>query len=143
MPSENKIATFKNHIFMIGFGSIGQGVLPLIMRHIDVKPEQISITTADDRGREEAEKYNISFEINPLTPENYRQVLGSHLSKGDFVINVSVDVSSTALISLCQEKGALYIDASVEPWAGGYIDPSLTVSQRSNYALRESALALV
>ena len=28
---------------MIGFGSIGQGVLPLIFRHIDIKPEQITI----------------------------------------------------------------------------------------------------
>lgn len=38
--------------------------------------------------------------------------------------------------------GALYLDTCIEPWAGGYTDPSLTPSQRSNYALRESALAL-
>ena len=35
---------------MIGFGSIGQGVLPLLFRHIDIKPEQITIIAADDRG---------------------------------------------------------------------------------------------
>jgi homospermidine synthase len=28
---------------MIGFGSIGQGVLPLIFRHIGIKPEQITV----------------------------------------------------------------------------------------------------
>src|SRR5262249_12419982 len=53
-----------------------------------------------------------------------------------------VDVSSVALVALCQELGALYLDTCIEPWAGGYTDPSLTPSQRSNYALRESALAL-
>ena len=47
-----------------------------------------------------------------------------------------------ALIELCQETGALYLDTCIEPWPGGYTDPSLTPSQRSNYALRESALAL-
>lgn len=30
----------------------------------------------------------------------------------------------------------------VEPWAGAYLDPKLTVSQRSNYAMREQMLAL-
>jgi homospermidine synthase len=138
-----KYKKFDNHIFMIGFGSIGQGVLPLILRHFDIKPEQISIITADERGRAEAEEYRVSFEINPLTPDNYRQVLGSHLKEGDFVVNVSVDVSSTTLIELCQEKGALYIDTVVEPWAGAYTDPNLPVSERSNYILRESALKLV
>ncbi|MDD4616357.1 MAG: saccharopine dehydrogenase NADP-binding domain-containing protein [Alphaproteobacteria bacterium] len=128
---------------MIGFGSIGQGVLPLILRHFDVSPEQISIITADNRGQKEAEEYNVSFEVNPLTPENFRQVLGSHLKQGDFVVNVSVDVSSTTLIELCQEKGALYIDTVVEPWAGAYTDPHLSVSDRTNYVLREEALALV
>ncbi|MDD3371765.1 MAG: saccharopine dehydrogenase NADP-binding domain-containing protein [Alphaproteobacteria bacterium] len=128
---------------MIGFGSIGQGVLPLILRHFDVKPEQISIITADERGKSEAEKYHISFEINPLTPENYRQVLGSHLKTGDFVVNVSVDVSSTTLIKLCQEKEALYIDTVVEPWAGSYTNTSLSIADRSNYAMREDALALM
>ncbi len=64
------------------------------------------------------------------------------LGRGDFLLNLSVDVSSVALIALCQEIGALYLDTCTEPWAGGYTDPSLTPSQRSNYALRESALEL-
>ena len=64
------------------------------------------------------------------------------LGAGDFLLNLSVDVSSVALIALCQEIGTLYLDTCIEPWPGGYTDPSLTPSQRSNYALRESALAL-
>ena len=47
-----------------------------------------------------------------------------------------------ALIELANEKGAFYLDTCIEPWIGGYTDPSLTPSQRSNYALRESARAL-
>ncbi|MEQ8826617.1 MAG: saccharopine dehydrogenase NADP-binding domain-containing protein, partial [Parvibaculum sp.] len=30
---------------MVGFGSIGQGVLPLLLRHLDIEPGQISIVT--------------------------------------------------------------------------------------------------
>jgi homospermidine synthase len=51
-------------------------------------------------------------------------------------------VSSVALIELCREKGVLYLDTCIEPWPGGYTDPNLPPAARSNYALRESALAL-
>ena len=35
---------------MVGFGSIGQGVLPLILRHIGIKPSQITIIADEMRG---------------------------------------------------------------------------------------------
>jgi homospermidine synthase len=127
---------------MLGFGSIGQGVLPLILRHIDIPYERIVIITGDDRGRDIAAEYGINFTVQPLTRENYRDVLTPLVQAGDFLLNLSVDVSSVALIAFCQRQGALYHDTCIEPWVGGYTDPSLTPSQRSNYALRESALAL-
>jgi homospermidine synthase len=137
-----KHATFAGRLVVIGFGSIGQGVLPLLLRHLDIRPEQISIITAEVRGCEVAAEYGIPFVERALTRENYRDVLAPRLGAGDFLLNVSVDVSSLALIELCREKGALYLDTCIEPWPGGYTDPNLPPSARSNYALRESALAL-
>jgi homospermidine synthase len=84
----------------------------------------------------------VTVTVAPVTRDNYRDLLLPLLRPGDFLLNLSVDVSSVALIALCQELGALYLDTCIEPWVGGYTDPSLTPSQRSNYALRESALAL-
>lgn len=133
--------TFTGRIVMIGCGSIGQGVLPLLFRHLAIKPEQVTIVTADERGRAEADARKVKFIKLPLTPDNFRHVLTPMLSKGDFLVNVSVDVSSTALIELCQERGAFYTDTCIEPWVGGYTDPTLSPSLRSNYALRETALA--
>ncbi len=88
---------------------------------------------------------NIAFKHLALTKENYIDVLKPLLTAGGkrgLVINLSVDVSSVAIIRLCKEIGALYIDTVVEPWPGFYTDPRLSVSQRSNYALRESLLDL-
>lgn len=133
--------TFTGRIVMIGCGSIGQGVLPLLFRHLAIKPEQVTIVTADERGRAEADAHKVKFIKLPLTNDNFRHVLTPMLSKGDFLVNVSVDVSSTALIELCQERGAFYTDTCIEPWVGGYTDPNLSPSLRSNYALRETALA--
>ncbi|MBA3903388.1 MAG: homospermidine synthase [Rhodocyclaceae bacterium] len=127
---------------MVGFGCVGQGVLPLLLRHIDMKPEQVLIMTADEDGIGVARKHGVPHMVTPLTKENYRQLLEPRLSPGDFLLNLSVDVSSVALMELCQKIGALYLDTCIEPWAGGYTDPSLPASKRSNYALRETALAL-
>jgi homospermidine synthase len=142
MMKHKKHVPFAGRIVMIGCGSIGQGVLPLILRHIDVPRENIVIVTAEERGRKVANEFGVEFRVSPLTRDNYRAILEPLLGKGDFLLNLSVDVSSVALIELAHEKGALYLDTCVEPWAGGYTDPSLTPSERSNYALRETALAL-
>jgi homospermidine synthase len=133
---------FPGKIVFVGFGSIGQGVLPLVLRHIGTSAARITVVTAEDKGREEAAKFGVRFVKAALTQDNYRQVLEPLLDAGDFLLNLSVDVSSIALIRLARERGALYLDTCIEPWAGGYTDPSLSVEMRSNYALRLAALEL-
>lgn len=136
-----KIA-FKGKLVIIGFGSIGQGVMPLLMKHLAIKPSQITVVTAKSRGDDVADRYGVEFIEKALDQGNYKKVLKPMLGKGDFLLNLSVEVSSLALIELCHAQGAMYLDTCIEPWPGGYTDPSLTVSQRSNYALREGALKL-
>ncbi|MGH8354205.1 MAG: homospermidine synthase [Pseudomonas sp.] len=141
MNEIGKHHSFQGRLVMLGLGSIGQGTLPLLLRHIELRPEQLLIISPDG-GRPVAEEYGVTHLPVRLTPDNYRQVLGPLLGPGDFLLNLSVDISSCALIELCQAQGALYLDTCIEPWAGGYTDPQLSPSARSNYALREAALAL-
>jgi homospermidine synthase len=129
-------------LLILGFGSVGQGVLPLLLEHLKMPRESISIVAADDAGAEEAQRYGVERKVYPLTRNNYAEFLDSALSRGDFLLNVSIDVSSIALITWCQQHGVMYLDTCIEPWAGGYTDTSLSPSQRSNYALRESVLEL-
>jgi homospermidine synthase len=133
---------FPGRIVFVGFGSIGQGVLPLILRHIGTSPERISIVTAEDQGRAEAEQFAVKFVKTALTQENYVRVLEPLLGPGDFLLNLSVDVSSIALLQLARDRGALYLDTCIEPWAGAYVDPALSVEARSNYTMRLQALEL-
>jgi homospermidine synthase len=137
-----KHATFAGRLVIVGFGSIGQGVLPLILTHLDVDPAKVTIVTAEERGHGVAREYGVRFVLKRLTPDNYKDVLTPMLGEGDFLVNVSVNVSSLALIELCRERGAFYTDTCIEPWAGGYTDTSLSPSLRSNYALREAAKKL-
>ncbi|OJX72179.1 saccharopine dehydrogenase C-terminal domain-containing protein [Magnetospirillum sp. 64-120] len=138
----SNLVSFGGNVVIIGFGSLGPGVLPLLLRHFNLDASRVTIITAEERGRDVANKYGVKFVIDPLTPDNYRDILTPLLKKGDFLLNVSVDVSSVALVELAWELGAFYLDTCIEPWAGGYTDPNLSPSERSNYALRDTALKL-
>lgn len=131
-------------IVMIGFGSIGRGTLPLIERHFDfdlsrmvvIDPVADHKTLLDARG--------IRFIQSEVTAENYRELLTPLLTNGGgqgFCVNLSVDVSSIAVMELTRELGALYVDTVIEPWKGFYFDETMDNAARTNYALRESLLA--
>jgi homospermidine synthase len=133
----------ERRILIIGFGSIGQGLLPLLLQHFpDMDREHVGVIAADNRGREIAEHYGVCFERIALTEQNFERVLDDRLSESDVLLNVSVEVASVALIAWCQAHRVLYLDTCVEPWAGGYVDASLSPMEKTNYGLRRAALAV-
>jgi len=142
MLTHEKYCGFGGRLVLVGFGCIGQGVMPLLLRHIEVHPAAIMVLTPRSDEVALARGFGVESLLVGLTPDNYREVLGPRLGAGDFLLNLAVDVSSVALISVCREVGALYLDTCIEPWHGGYVDPALSRAQRTNHALREAALAL-
>ena len=137
--------TITGPIVMIGFGSIGKGTLPLIERHFTYDRTRLTVIDPEDKDRGILDERDIRFIKEKVTRDNIDDLLRPLLTEGEgqpFVVNLSVEVSSTAVIRLCNEVGALYIDTVAEPWPGFYGDASLSVSQRSNYALREGVLEL-
>lgn len=132
---------FHGRIVILGFGSIGQAMLPLLFRHIGIEAGRVTIVSRSPDKSGIAKKYGVAFIAQPLAEGNYETVLEPLLEAGDFLLNLSVDVSSLALIRFCRQRGALYLDTCIEPWPGRYTDPAATPSQRSNYALREEILA--
>ena len=130
---------------MIGFGSIGKGTLPLIERHIAFDRSKFVVIAPDDSDRHLLDERSIRFMHQAVTKENYREVLTPLLTVGPgrgMVVNLSVDTSSVDLMELAKDLDAFYIDTVVEPWPGLYTDRNRSISERSNYALREGVLDL-
>lgn len=123
-------------IVLVGYGSIGQALTPMLRRHFPTL-ESIRAFAADDRGVTVAQQYGVLFALHPLTADNFRRVLAPTLAPGDLLINVAVNVSSLALMTWCRENGVMYLDTCLEPWEGGYEHGQLT-----NYALRQQAMTL-
>ena len=128
-------------LLMVGFGAMGQAVLPLLLRHFELDPSDVKIVKTREDESGVAAEYGVEVIAAKLEEGNHAAVLEPLLVKGGFLLNLSVDVSSLALIRLCRQHGVLYLDTCNEPWGGRYDDPSLPLSRRSNYSLREELLA--
>lgn len=127
---------------MLGCGCIGQAALPLLRRHLRLGEARIVVLAADEMGRGIADEHGAHFVHSHLKPGSYRRILARHLRPGDLLLNLSVEVSSLDLIRFTTEIGALYVDTSIEPWAGVFANPMLDIRQRTNFLTRARALQL-
>jgi homospermidine synthase len=99
-------AQFAGPIVMIGFGSIGRGVLPLLERHIGFDRSKFVVIDPVDTDRALLDERKLRFEQVAITRENYREVLTPLLTGGPgrgMIINLSVDTSSADLMDLCKD----------------------------------------
>lgn len=145
MPSTPSIQTvdFPGRVIVLGCGSIGQGALPLLRRHIRCPDKGgLLVLSADESGRGIARDCGADFVHAHLTPGNHTRLLGRYVRAGDLVLNLSVNVSSLDVIRFCAARGALYVDSSIEPWPGVYDNPMVDMRQRTNFVIREKALQL-
>lgn len=125
-------------IVIIGFGSIGKGIWPLIERHFDYDTDKLIIIEPDIEKINFLKQHNLNYVHQALTSKNYKTILGNLLepNKG-FCINLSVDISSLDIMRFCRELRVPYIDAEIYPWDNEY--PNLnSTADITNYALRQT-----
>lgn len=132
------MAIFDGTIRILGFGSIGSGLIPLLLKHFSA--DRIKIMSSDSRNQTIAASNGIKHQICIINPSNYTEILEGWINKGDFLVNLSVDVSSRALVEWCNANQVLYLDTCIEPWAGYYTDTKISAERRTNYALRQEIL---
>ena len=138
-------ANWSGPIVMIGFGSIGRGTLPLILRHIACDKSKITVIDPQSSWSHLLQKQAITHLREAITRQNYRTLLGSLLTAGPgqaLIVNLSVDVGSIDIIKLAHETNSLCIDTVNEPWPGFYYNTKIDNADRTNYAVREELLAL-
>lgn len=122
-----------DNIVIVGFGSIAQALLPLLVESYDAKIT-IFDKEVDKKRKEIALEYSAHLIEALITVQNYESILGKTLNPNTFLLNLAVSVSSIDLIELAQKNSALYLDTCIEPWEYNN-NPGQNLT--SNYALRE------
>ena len=121
LDSMTSLMEFSNKIVIIGKGSIGSAIIPLILKLIKIPQNNIIII---DKNKERLDTllttfpsiqtYNIE-----LTKINTVNILIDNLKlkQDDIIIDSSYKISTKYMFDLCTSYGISYVNSSVELWS--------------------------
>ena len=105
-------------VLVLGCGSIGQAVVPLLIRDVRVSPTSIRVVEQADTRRRIADSIaaGVTYEQAAVTRENLATFLGERLSAGDILLDLAWNIDAVEIIGWCRENGVRYLNTSVEVW---------------------------
>ncbi len=109
---------FNHKILIIGYGSVSQCTLPILMEKINVPFKNITIVDFEDKSKA-LKKYTdqgLKFVREKITPENLNQTLSKYVSDGGLLIDLAWNIGANDIIKWCHDHNVLYINTSVELW---------------------------
>lgn len=109
---------FSNKVLIIGYGSVSQCTLPLLLDKLDVPLENITLIDFEDKAKSLRKYTNqgLTFVREKITPENLGQVLSRHMDNDGLIIDLSWNIDAIDIITWCHEHNVLYVNTSVEVW---------------------------
>lgn len=109
---------FGGRILMVGFGSVAQCTLPILLRELRISPKQITVMDFENKRKYLAPyiAQGVRFVRDRITPENLGTLLGKHLKNGDVLIDLAWNIDCCEILQWCHDRGVLYINTSLELW---------------------------
>ena len=105
-------------VVVLGCGSIGQAVVPLLIRDVKIAPSSIRVVEMTDTRHRIADSIaaGVVYEQAAVTRENLAAFLGERLSAGDILLDLAWNIDAIAIIGWCRSAGVRYLNTSVEVW---------------------------
>lgn len=111
---------FDGKLLILGCGSVAQCVLAILFDLINIDPSHIDvIDTSNQLHRiKKAIDRGVHYHSKKITRENYHLVLSQFLSKGDFLLDLAVEIDTLDLLKWCHDHEVLFVNTSIEVWDG-------------------------
>jgi len=112
-------ANFDKKILIIGYGSVGQAILPLVLKHITNDPKKVTVIEKDNHGalfRKRNGGNGVKYVKKEILKNNLESTLKQYTEPGSFIIDVSLNIAAHAIIEWCLQNDVMYINTSHERW---------------------------
>jgi len=103
---------------IIGYGSVSKCTLPILLKHVKIPYENITIIDFEDKSKE-LKPYTdrgIKFFRRRITPEELDHILSEYVSPGGLIIDLAWNIDCCEIVSWCHKHNVLYMNTSVEVW---------------------------
>ena len=93
---------FNKRVLIVGFGSVSQCTLPILLKHIRIPFQNITVIDFDDRARalRPWTDQGVKFVREKITPENLGQVLAKHVAAGDMLIDLAWNIDCCEILAV-------------------------------------------
>src|SRR5579862_8589058 len=109
---------FTNKILFVGYGAVAECTLPILLKHLKVAPENITVMDFEDRSAK-LKKFTargVRFVRDRVTEENMGALLGTFVGAGDVLIDLAWNIDACEILDWCHRHGVLYVNTSTELW---------------------------
>ena len=121
---------FKNKVLIIGYGAVSKCMLPILLRHVNIPLECITIIDFKDKSTDLKAwtTGGLRFFKKKITPKNLTEILAEYLAPGGLLIDVAWNIDCCEVVQWCHDHNVLYVNTSVEAW-----DPDADIQTASPY----------
>ena len=132
-----RFVDFDKKILIIGYGSVGQAILPIILKHISSNPKNITVLEKDDHSKlfKQRNKNNgVQYVRKQIVAKNLDSTLSKSLEDGGFLIDVSLNIDAQSIMKWCFQHNVMYINTSLERWEHHSDEKIKNLADRTLYA---------
>lgn len=112
------MSEFNKKILMIGYGAVARCTLPLLLKHLAIPENNVTVIDFVDKTKELEPhiQKGLKFFKKRINPGNLSKILKEFLSTGDILIDLAWNIDCCELLHWCHDNQVLYINTSVEQW---------------------------
>ena len=109
---------FKNKVLIIGYGAVSKCTLPILLRHVSIPLENITIIDFKDKLKDLKAwtPRGLHFFKRKVTHENLTQILAEYLPDGGLLIDLAWNIDCCEIVQWCHDNNVMYVNTSVEAW---------------------------
>lgn len=109
---------FDKKVLMVGFGSVAQCTLPILVKHLNVPLANITVMDFEDQSKllQPWTAQGVTFVREKITPENLGSLLSKYVGDGDLLIDLAWNIDCCEILQWCHDRGVRYLNTSVEVW---------------------------
>ncbi len=109
---------FYNKILFVGYGSVAQCALPILLKLVKVPAKNVTVMDFEDK-RKALKPWTakgVKFVRDQITKKNMGALLGKYLKPGDMLIDLAWNIDACEILQWCHDRGVRYINTSTELW---------------------------
>jgi len=113
-----KKLSFTGRILIIGCGGVARCTLPLLLKHLDMPLDRITVLDAVDTrdAISDEMRQGVQFVQEEIVKDRFGDQLRKYIGQGDLVIDLAWNIDTVDMLDWCHRHGVMYLNTSVELW---------------------------